>query len=134
MHDNGMMCSSCFNKPFALPSLFWSGNILASKCEMPYNVLLSHANNAVIHGFDDDCASGGEFRADEATGLLTLRVRSGRYSVVAVIQVPDGYPIEGCGVELKSHNFPAHIARHHLVQVALPTACGSGGDGIRWWW
>eukprot|EP00903_Cladosiphon_okamuranus_P007562 g7336.t1 len=59
---------------------------------------------------------GGEFRAEEATGLLTLRVRSGRYSVVAVIQVPDGYPIEGCSVELKSHNFPAHIARHHLVQ------------------
>ncbi|CAM9878888.1 unnamed protein product, partial [Hapterophycus canaliculatus] len=59
---------------------------------------------------------GGEFRAEEATGLVTIRVRSGRYSVVALIQVPDRYPLEGCGVELKSHNFPAHIARRHLVQ------------------
>lgn len=86
---------------------------------------LSHAlvNNTVVHGHVDDYASGGDFRAEEVTGLLTLRVRSGRYTVVAVIQVPDGYPIEGCGVELKSHNFPAHIARRHLVQVPTATAC-----------
>lgn len=68
--------------------------------------------------------SGGELRAEEATGLVTLRVRSGRYTVVALIQVPDGYPMEGCGVELKSHNFPQHIARRHLVQVKLfPLLC-----------
>ncbi|CAB1108352.1 unnamed protein product [Ectocarpus sp. CCAP 1310/34] len=59
---------------------------------------------------------GGGFIADEASGLVTIRVKSGRYTVVALIQVPDGYPMEGCGVELKSHNFPAHIARRHLVQ------------------
>ncbi|CAN0147132.1 unnamed protein product [Ectocarpus sp. 6 AP-2014] len=59
---------------------------------------------------------GGGFRADEESGLVTIRVKSGRYTVVALIQVPDGYPMEGCGVELKSHNFPAHIARRHLVQ------------------
>ncbi|CAM9167382.1 unnamed protein product [Pylaiella littoralis] len=59
---------------------------------------------------------GGEFRAEEATGLVTLRVRCGRYTVVALVRVPDRYPSEGCVVELKSHNFPAHIARRHLVQ------------------
>lgn len=50
---------------------------------------------------------------------MTIRVKSGRYTVVALIQVPDGYPMEGCGVEFKSHNFPAHIARRHLVQVMI---------------
>lgn len=69
-----------------------------------------------------DHDSAGELRAEEATGLITLRVRSGRYTVVAEIQVPDGYPIEGCGVELRSHNFPEHIARRHLVQV-MPRRC-----------
>lgn len=60
---------------------------------------------------------GGECRADEATGLITIRIKSGQYSVMSVIQVPDGYPMEGCGVQLKSHNFPERIARHHVVQV-----------------
>lgn len=64
--------------------------------------------------------SGGQLRAEESTGLITVRVKSGSYSVVALIQVPDGYPIEGCGVELRSHNFPEHIARRHLVQVIAP--------------
>ncbi|CAM9572540.1 unnamed protein product [Sphacelaria rigidula] len=36
---------------------------------------------------------------------------------MSVIQVPDGYPMEGCGVQLKSHNFPERIARHHVVQA-----------------
>ena len=60
---------------------------------------------------------GGQLRAEEATGLVTVRVKSGPYSVVALIQVPDGYPMEGCGVEIRSHNFPEHIARRHLLQV-----------------
>lgn len=60
---------------------------------------------------------GGECRADEAAGLITIRVKSGQYWVVSVIQVPDGYPMEGCGVQLKSHNFPERIARHHVIQV-----------------
>lgn len=64
--------------------------------------------------------SGGQLRAEEATGLVTVRVKSGPYSVVALIQVPDGYPMEGCGVELRSHNFPEHIARRHVVQVMKP--------------
>lgn len=69
---------------------------------------------AIPHG------SGGQLRAEESTGLITVRVKSGSYSVVALIQVPDGYPMEGCGVELRSHNFPEHIARRHLVQVIAP--------------
>eukprot|EP00904_Undaria_pinnatifida_P013262 jgi/Undpi1/9066/HiC_scaffold_26.g11526.m1 len=60
---------------------------------------------------------GGQLRAEEATGLVTVRVKSGPYSVVALIQVPDGYPMEGCGVEIRSHNFPEHIARRHLLQA-----------------
>ena len=64
--------------------------------------------------------SGGQLRAEEATGLVTVRVKSGSYSVVALIQVPDGYPMEGCGVELRSHNFPEHIARRHVLQVIAP--------------
>ena len=60
---------------------------------------------------------------EEAAGMVTLRVKSGRYSVVAVIKVPDGYPMEGCDVELRSYNFPEPIARRHLLQVwALPSA------------
>lgn len=66
---------------------------------------------------DNDNDSGGELRAEEATGLVTVRVRSGRYNVISLIQVADGYPMEGCGVELRSHNFPEHVARRHLVQV-----------------
>lgn len=61
--------------------------------------------------------SGGECRAQEKSGLVTIRVKSGRYSVVASLQVPDKYPLEGCGVELRSHNFPERIARLHLAQV-----------------
>ncbi|CAN0242881.1 unnamed protein product, partial [Ascophyllum nodosum] len=60
---------------------------------------------------------GGDFRVEEAAGMVTLRVKSGRYSVVAVIKVPDGYPMEGCDVELRSYNFPEPIARRHLLQA-----------------
>lgn len=37
--------------------------------------------------------------------------------MTAVMQVPDGYPVEGCGVELKSHNFPESVSHLHIVQV-----------------
>ena len=47
--------------------------------------------------------------------------------MVALIQVPDGYPLEGCGVELKSHNFPAQIARLHLAQVRQCKRPRNGG-------
>lgn len=81
---------------------------------LPRLISLVHANNR-----------GGELRAEEATGVVTLRVKSGRYSVIAVIRVPDGYPLEGCEVELRSYNFPKSIAHRHLLQVGSSRSRGT---------
>ncbi|CAM9614854.1 unnamed protein product [Choristocarpus tenellus] len=62
-------------------------------------------------------AKGAVFGADEASGIVTIKVKSGLYHLKVSIQVPDGYPMEGCGIELRSHNFPTGIARGHLTQA-----------------
>ncbi|CAM9321461.1 unnamed protein product [Discosporangium mesarthrocarpum] len=63
-------------------------------------------------------SKGAEIRADESTGLITVKVKSGQYFIRVAIQIPDGYPMDGCTIELRSHNFPQGVARGHLTQAA----------------
>ena len=61
-------------------------------------------------------------QADEATGLLRLRITCGQYKVTFTASIDANYPEGGTELQIERHNFWPKIADAHLNQVAIVIA------------